>query len=438
MEPPTTDAGPRPGPLPPPSAPPGGWPGPRQLRRRPEDGHVAGVCAGVAEYFNVDPVIVRIAAVVLLVSGPGAFAYILAWTFVPAADPSEVHANRGPIDRKDRGTQILGIVLLALALSVLWGDSWSPARRWFFPLALIAIGTWLLLRHDQGNEELTDEELTDEELTDEVVVGPFAPATPPTPAWGSASPEATDAPPPPEEPVDSAGVGGAPPSSPWDLAGPPPIPPVPPLPSTTTSRRRRLLGPIVFGALLIWGGLAWLFGVSVQNGLAVGLCLTGVGFVLGAFVGGSRALILPAIVVGAALALTALIDIPLSGPIGQQAWAPVRLADVQERYEVSVGEGLLDLSAIEVAGGERLSIEASVGVGQLVVVVPEDTALDITTSVGGGESLVLGVPQNGLGVSTQQFVEDGATGGTLVLDLEVGVGQIEVTRDPTAAKRSLD
>ena len=70
----------------PPPHPPRGRPGPRRLRRRPDDGHIAGVCAGVAEYFNVDPVLVRIAAVVLLFSGPGLIAYILAWIFVPA-DP---------------------------------------------------------------------------------------------------------------------------------------------------------------------------------------------------------------------------------------------------------------------------------------------------------------------------------------------------------------
>jgi len=94
-------------------------PGPRQLRRRPDDGHIAGVCAGVAEYFNVDPVIVRIAAVVLLFSGPGAFAYVLAWIFVPAADGPAVHdGTRSPIDRKDRGTQVFGIVLIVLAMSV--------------------------------------------------------------------------------------------------------------------------------------------------------------------------------------------------------------------------------------------------------------------------------------------------------------------------------
>ena len=141
--------GPTPGATPPPGSPTG-RPGPRRLRRRPDEGHIAGVCAGVAEYFNVDPVIVRIAAVVLAFSGPGLGAYILAWIFVPEAHgPIPYGAPQAPIDRKDRGTQIFGIVLLALAVSLIWGDWWSPARRWMFPLGLIALGGWLLLRRDR-------------------------------------------------------------------------------------------------------------------------------------------------------------------------------------------------------------------------------------------------------------------------------------------------
>ena len=145
-----TDVGPGPTPGAPRLPVPHRGPGPRRLRRRPDEGHIAGVCAGVAEYFNVDPVIVRIAAVVLAFSGPGICAYMLAWIFVPEAHgPIPYGAPQAPIDRKDRGTQIFGIVLLVLAVSVIWGDWWSPARRWLFPLGLMRLGGWLLLRRDR-------------------------------------------------------------------------------------------------------------------------------------------------------------------------------------------------------------------------------------------------------------------------------------------------
>ncbi len=45
---------------------------------------IAGVCGGLAEYFDIDPVIVRVLALVLLFgAGSGLLAYILLWIVVP-------------------------------------------------------------------------------------------------------------------------------------------------------------------------------------------------------------------------------------------------------------------------------------------------------------------------------------------------------------------
>ena len=52
--------------------------------RRSPDRLVGGVCAGIAEYLGVDPLIVRLAAVVLtLATGLGLAAYLVAWWLVP-------------------------------------------------------------------------------------------------------------------------------------------------------------------------------------------------------------------------------------------------------------------------------------------------------------------------------------------------------------------
>ena len=46
---------------------------------------MAGVCGGVGEYFDIDPVIVRIAWIILTVAGgSGILLYILAWLIVPS------------------------------------------------------------------------------------------------------------------------------------------------------------------------------------------------------------------------------------------------------------------------------------------------------------------------------------------------------------------
>ncbi len=46
---------------------------------------IAGVCGGIAEYFSIDPVIVRLVAVLLLIPGglPGLLPYIVLWFVVP-------------------------------------------------------------------------------------------------------------------------------------------------------------------------------------------------------------------------------------------------------------------------------------------------------------------------------------------------------------------
>jgi phage shock protein PspC (stress-responsive transcriptional regulator) len=47
---------------------------------------LAGVCGGVAEYFNWDPTLVRVLFVVsILLPGPQILAYIVAWIIVPEA-----------------------------------------------------------------------------------------------------------------------------------------------------------------------------------------------------------------------------------------------------------------------------------------------------------------------------------------------------------------
>ena len=45
---------------------------------------VGGVCAGLADYFDIDPIIMRLLFVVFILSGFGLLVYILAWIFVPS------------------------------------------------------------------------------------------------------------------------------------------------------------------------------------------------------------------------------------------------------------------------------------------------------------------------------------------------------------------
>jgi len=57
----------------------------KKLYRSTKDRKIAGVCAGLAEYFNIDPTIVRVIFVLLLLPGglPGILPYALLWLIVP-------------------------------------------------------------------------------------------------------------------------------------------------------------------------------------------------------------------------------------------------------------------------------------------------------------------------------------------------------------------
>jgi len=436
----------------PPPPPPFGSPRPRQLRRRPDRGPLAGVCAGVAEHFNVDPVIVRIAMVVLALTGPGVVAYVLAWIFVPAADDDvDPPTSRRPNDRTDHGAQVFGIVLLAIAVSALWGDWWSPARRWMLPFGLMALGAWLLLRGD-GDADLDAAPPAPVPPSSPAATSTTAPPATSAPVDASSTPRATtDAPPvwpdtsgdpshtaswstPPwsDATVADATVADTTATVPGGPPGATALAEAPPFGDGTGRRRRRMLGPIVMGTLLIWSGTAWMTGTSVETALAVALCILGVGFVLGAFVGGSWGLVVPAIGIGAALIVASTVDIPLSGPIGDRTWAPEARSAVEDRYELSIGEGTLDLTGVTLQADDHLAVEAAVGIGHLVIEVPEGPTVIVSADVAAGEAVVFGHPDSGMGVSTERTVRRRGDEGTIELDLQVGFGQIEVRRTGAA------
>jgi phage shock protein C len=55
----------------------------KKLYRSTTDRKIAGVCGGLGEYFDIDPVIVRVIFAVLLFAGLGVVAYLIIWIIVP-------------------------------------------------------------------------------------------------------------------------------------------------------------------------------------------------------------------------------------------------------------------------------------------------------------------------------------------------------------------
>ena len=56
----------------------------KKLHRSKKNRVIAGVCGGIAEYFNIDPTLVRLLWVFfVLAAGSGILAYIIAWIIIP-------------------------------------------------------------------------------------------------------------------------------------------------------------------------------------------------------------------------------------------------------------------------------------------------------------------------------------------------------------------
>lgn len=68
----------------------------KKLYRSEKDRKIAGVCGGLGEYFNVDPVIFRVVFVILLLPGglPGLLPYLIFWFIMPTeSEITSTHAN---------------------------------------------------------------------------------------------------------------------------------------------------------------------------------------------------------------------------------------------------------------------------------------------------------------------------------------------------------
>jgi len=86
---------------------------PRRFVRIPDEGKIAGVCAGLAAYFDTDVTIVRLVWVILSII-PGVFigglvAYIAAWILAPVASPQDHRPLGRRLARSETDKQIAGV-----------------------------------------------------------------------------------------------------------------------------------------------------------------------------------------------------------------------------------------------------------------------------------------------------------------------------------------
>jgi len=146
----------------------------RRLYRSRRNRVIAGVAGGLGEYFDIDPVFVRVIFVVATFAGAsGLLAYVILWIVVPKerfdfqpqpqtqAAEGETSMNQGNQDydhyhHRQHGSMVGGLVLIVLG-GLFLADNYLPhfdfSNTW--PVILIAIGIGLVLtsvRRDERKE----------------------------------------------------------------------------------------------------------------------------------------------------------------------------------------------------------------------------------------------------------------------------------------------
>lgn len=145
----------------------------KKLHRIPDQAVFGGVASGIAQYLQIDVVIIRVLLVIMLLLpippsfGWTGFVYIILWAVLPTGPFVEnsgtsafdfVSGNTDPVKDKKRSEQtvmILGgaLVLFGVLMLVDHFPIWYQVKAYFWPIALIAIGAFLILRQRDKDSE---------------------------------------------------------------------------------------------------------------------------------------------------------------------------------------------------------------------------------------------------------------------------------------------
>lgn len=124
-----------------------------RIYRSSNDYVIAGVCGGLADYFKIDPTIVRLIFVVLaLGGGSGVLIYLILWAILPkktSSQDKEVKQIKSEIEKgpNQRGS-ILGLIVVIIGVVALWNQILPESVRWdlFWPIILIIAGLYLIFK----------------------------------------------------------------------------------------------------------------------------------------------------------------------------------------------------------------------------------------------------------------------------------------------------
>jgi phage shock protein PspC (stress-responsive transcriptional regulator) len=342
---------------------------PRRLSRARDGRWLGGVCAGLGRYFGVNPMIYRIGFVALsLAGGTGILLYVAAWLVMPDDGVEDSIAAEAIKNHRDRPGLLVGVGLLGFAalLALPSAQIWPSAGNLWVAAALA--GAAIVWWHTAGGHD---------------------------------------------RPVARAAEPGEP---------------------AVDLPRRPSIGPVAAAALIAGAGLVALVDVATGASIDWRIVLAVAAVVLGGLIAAGAAtghrvgsVVLLGLAVLGVLAVALAIRVPIFAGIGDRVAHPVAFASVDTLYEQGIGNLELDLQDVRFPAGET-QLKATLGIGDLVVRVPENVTVQVDARASAGEVNLFGTTHDGTAVHERTVQSGTDPSRVLVLDARVGLGQVEVRR----------
>jgi phage shock protein PspC (stress-responsive transcriptional regulator) len=435
------------------------------IRRSATDVKLTGLCGGVAQYWGIDPLLVRVGWALLALSGGiGLVLYLAGWLLIPVEGSEKALADDllgESVRRWPRDLWIALVVLASLAMFTIFG-SLSPFN--IGPAIVIAVIWYFGFykgRHGRAGEVPTppaDARPGSAEPSQPQFVqypGPPTPFTDAAEAWQrrveehlrqdpaggrTAATPPDNWPSPPRSNVSQPTPDPEPAEHTAFLAEPDPVglyaEPAPAVPvkmsDTRSAKRLRMVSLIALGLTLSGLGVAQAFGVAIPLAayFAASLLVIGITLVIATWLGMARGL-LP---VGALLAVAVLV-VTAAGPALQLPGMATSHAYTTPAELPAAGDfedfGRLAVDLSQLAVTTDATYTAHVDLGRLEVTVPEDTyvVVNYTADTGAvhayGEEIKAGSEITGR-INPPQPAQPGQP--ILTLNLSVDAGNIQVQR----------
>jgi phage shock protein PspC (stress-responsive transcriptional regulator) len=184
------------------------------------------------------------------------------------------------------------------------------------------------------------------------------------------------------------------------------------------------LGMLVLTGVAVIAGFA---GAASGGETTVAIIVIAAGglLALGAFTGGMRWLIVPALALGLAAGAAAAGNIDIRGGTGERIYRPATADSLRSNYKLGVGHLRLDLRNTKFGPGEH-RVHLKLGLGQAEVLVPPNVCVSSTAHIAGGGTTVFDHTSGGTYHDWQETRQARPGASQLTVDADIGFGELRI------------